>query len=245
MAFPTNVPPGTWVSGLWFTQPPARAAAAQAASRARALQLVQLVTADADTHDIEAVLRQDASLSYQLLRVVNSVAMGGQREITSFAQAILLLGRQQLRRWLHLMLFAARDDDPRSAMLGAQVTLRARSMELLAEACGEDRARQDLAFITGMFSLLGTLFGQPLEQVLQPLPLPSGVREALLHHQGQLGHWLLTVCASEAPMDPQIDPQIGSLTDHLGTLPLTAAAFNTLRCQAALWAWQMTRGAKA
>ena len=233
--FPAQVAADQWVGGAWYQQPPAKPAAAQAASRARALQLVQLVSADADTHEIEAVLRQDATLSYHLLRVVNSVALGGRREITSFAQAILLLGRQQLRRWLHLMLFAARDDDPRSAMLGAHVTLRARSMELLAEVCGLDRAAQELAFMAGMFSLLGTLFGQPLPQVLVMLTLPDELRTALQQRDGVLGQQLNTVAASEAPGSS------ATLAARLAEWDLPAATFNHLRLQAALWALQMTR----
>ncbi len=233
--FPAVVAAGSWVSGAWYQQAPAKPAAAQAASRARALQLVQLVSADADTHEIEAVLRQDAALSYQLLRVVNSVALGGRREITSFAQAILLLGRQQLRRWLHLMLFAARDDDPRSAMLGAHVTLRARSMELLAEACGLDRATQELAFMAGMFSLLGTLFGQPLPHVLDTLTLPDDLRRALLQREGALGQQLGAVEAAEVPGDA------AALASHLVMLGLPVSDFNHLRLQAASWALQMTQ----
>lgn len=243
LAAPVDFPPSLaavqWVSGAWYQQPPAKAAAAQAASRARALQLAQLVSADADTPEIEAVLRQDATLSYHLLRVVNSVALGGRREITSFAQAILLLGRQQLRRWLHLMLFAARDDDPRSGMLGAHVCLRARSMELLAEACGLDRAAQELAFMAGMFSMLGTLFGQPLAQVLATLTLPEALRTALLLREGVLGSQLNAVEASEAPGDSN------ALAAQLAAWDLPAATFNQLRLQAAAWARQMTQAPAA
>lgn len=242
LVFPAQPPSGCWISGDWYQQAPAKAAAAQAASRVRALQLLQLVSADADTHDIEAVLRQDATLSYHLLRVVNSVAMGLQREITSFAQAILLLGRQQLRRWLQLLLFAARDDDPRSAMLSAHVTLRARSMELLAEACGLDRATQELAFMVGMFSMLGTLFGQPLPQVLASLSLPDALRRALLDGEGTLGQLLGTVTAAEGMWgaEPLGAPHADALVMQLDALGTAAASFNRLRLQAALWTVQMS-----
>jgi hypothetical protein len=107
--------PGTnWVEGDWPLQAPACSSSAQAASRATALQLVQLVANEAHTHEIEEVLRREQTLSYQLLKLVNSLAMGAGHKVTSFSQAILILGRQQLRRWLNLMLFAARSDDVRS-----------------------------------------------------------------------------------------------------------------------------------
>src|SRR5450830_278812 len=175
------LPAGTeWVDGNWCMAPPSTATGAQAASNVTALQMVQLVARDADTHEIEALLRRDPTLSYNLLRLVNSLGVGGGRRITSFSQALLLLGRQQLRRWLNLMLFAARQGDVRSAMLLARVAMRARALELLAKAAGLDKTTQEQAFMTGMFSLLGVLFGMPLAEVLAPLALGEAVMAALL-----------------------------------------------------------------
>lgn len=169
-----------WTSGTWYLQPPARPNAAHAASRQRALRMLQLVHAEADLHDLEAAFREDATLAYQLLRLVNSAAFGARREITSYGQAILMMGRQPLKRWLNLLVFAARDDDARSAMLQADVALRARGMEALAQAAGLDRVGQDQAFIAGMLSRLDVLFGQPLPELLRPLAIGDDLRDALL-----------------------------------------------------------------
>src|SRR5450830_362431 len=142
-ALPKELPPSVhWIEGDWFLAQPPKPVGTQAASRALALQLVQLVSADADTHEIEALLRQDPTLSYHLLRLVNSLGMGTGRRVTSFSQAILILGRSQLRRWLNLMLFAARADDPRAPMLLARVAVRAQTMELLAKAGGLNKSTQ-------------------------------------------------------------------------------------------------------
>jgi hypothetical protein len=186
-----------WIAGDWWCAAPAKPTASQSASRALALQLVQLVTADADTHEIEAVLRRDPTLSYQLLRVVNSLGMGVSRQITSFSQAILIMGRAQLRRWLNLMLFSSRQGDERSAMLLARVAVRARCMELLAKASGMDKGSQEAAFMTGMFSLLGILFGMSLAEVLKPLKISDAIRSAVLEKNGELGALLDTVEEAE------------------------------------------------
>ena len=93
-----SLPPGKeWAGGDWYLQPPGKPSSAQAASRTHAMRLVQLVAAEAETHEIEEVFRHDATLSYQLLRLVNSAGMSTGRVVTSFAQAILILGRQQPR----------------------------------------------------------------------------------------------------------------------------------------------------
>jgi len=169
-----------WVAGRWYQQAPKRANAAHAASRQRALHLLQLVHAEADVHMLEAAFREDVALAYQLLRLVNSAAFGARREITSYSQAILLMGRQPLKRWLNLLVFAARDDDPRSAMLQAHVALRARGMEALAQITGQDRVTQDQAFIAGMLSALDVLFGEPLADLLRPLAIGDALRDTIL-----------------------------------------------------------------
>ena len=231
-----DLPPAVaWVEGNWFLAPPAKAVGNQAASRALALQLVQLVSADADTHEIEALLRQDPTLSYHLLRLVNSLGMGTGRRVTSFSQAILILGRSQLRRWLNLMLFSSRQGDQRSAMLLARVAVRARSMELLSKACGDDKTHQEQAFMVGMFSLLGVLFGMPLDEVLKPLTVGDAALEALLARGGELGALLSLVESAENDDHP-------ALVEGLGALQIDHAHFNHIVADAYLWMQSVTSG---
>jgi len=224
-----------WIDGDWPLVPPAKPVGAQAASRALALQLVQLVAADADTHAIEALLRRDPALSYHLLKLVNSLGIHAGRRITSFAQAILLLGRQQLRRWLNLMLFSAGDGDVRSAMLLARVAARARALELLAREAGMDRHGQEQAFMTGMFSLLGALFGMPLADVLAPLTLTDAVKAALLERRGELGALL-------ALLDTANGDDFAALAVQLRDLQIAPAAFNGAIAEAGLWMLDVTSG---
>ncbi|MRW88024.1 HDOD domain-containing protein [Pseudoduganella sp. FT26W] len=233
---PKELPPGVnWVDGDWFLAQPAKAVGTQAASRALALQLVQLVSADADTHEIEALLRQDPTLSYHLLRLVNSLGMGTGRRVTSFSQAILILGRSQLRRWLNLMLFSSREGDQRSAMLLSRVALRARAMELLSKACGEDKPHQEQAFMVGMFSLLGVLFGMPLEEVLQPLTISESVQQALLAHEGDMGRLLCVVESAE-------QEDHAALQACLAVLQLDMATYNRIMVDACVWMQGVSAG---
>ncbi len=222
-----------WIEGDWPLQAPPRSNAAQAASRTMALQLVQLVSNDADTHEIEAILRRDPTLSYHLLKLVNSLGMGTGRKVTSFSQAILILGRQQLRRWLNLMLFAARSDDVRSPMLLARVSVRARTMELLARETGHAKQVQEQAFMVGMFSLLGVLFGMPLGELLAPLNLGDAALQALLSKSGELGELLAMVEAAE-------HGDMVAVARGLEALQLPALDFSRLVAEANLWMLNVT-----
>ncbi|MFZ4539722.1 EAL and HDOD domain-containing protein, partial [Propionivibrio sp.] len=225
---PVLPPSAHWLSGNWYLAPPARTSGNQAASRALSLKLLQRVAADADTCEIEAIFRQDPVLAYHLLRLVNSLGVGVGRHISSFSQAILILGRQQLKRWLNLMLFAACRDDYRSNMLQARVAIRAHSMELLAKAGGLDRSEQEHAFMAGMFSLLGVLFGKPLTEILKPLKLNDSLTDAVLAYKGKLGHLLQAVeCAERADE--------AGLISLLDSLNLSSADFNSLNIEAHQW----------
>lgn len=221
-------PEARWIDGDWCLCAPAKVLASQAASRTLALQLVQLVAADADTHEVEALLRLDPTMSYQLLRLVNSLGMGAVRRITSFGQALLILGRQQLRRWLNLMLFAAQKGDIRSPMLLARVAVRARALELLARTRGLDKLTQEQAFMTGMFSLLGILFGIPLATLLAPLSISEAVQGALLRHDGELGALLEIVELAERGEPDALAPR-------LAALQLAPADFNGAMLEAHRW----------
>ncbi len=231
-------PSAQWIDGDWCMAPPPKASGAQAASRGHALQMVQLVAADADTHEIEALLRRDPTLSYNLLRLVNSLGAGVGRRITSFSQALLILGRQQLRRWLNLMLFAARQNDVRSAMLLARVAMRARALELLAKSGGLDKNTQEQGFMVGMFSLLGVLFGMELTEVLAPLALGEAVHAALLHREGDLGA-LLTLFETAERGD------LDGVAAQLDALQIPRQQFNLAMVDAATWMQGAVRESQA
>lgn len=228
-AQPASPPDIQWYSGNWYLSPPARLTAAQTASQALALKLVGLVAADADTHDLEAVFRQDPVLAYNLLRFVNSIGAGAGRHISSFSEAILILGRQQLKRWINLLLFASNRGDNRAHMLLASVAVRARSMELLARQTGHGSAMQEQAFMAGMFSQIGTLLGQPLAKAIEPLRLHETINAALLAQQGELGHLLKIVAHAERSAESSV------LAASLEEIKLTLPQFAQIRAEAFLW----------
>ena len=102
-------------------------------TRSLLLRLLALVTHDAATSDIEALIKRDPNLAYQLLKLVNSVAFAPSRKITHFAQAIAMLGRRQLQRWLQLLLYARPAGSQAASPLLPRAALRASLMEAVAQ----------------------------------------------------------------------------------------------------------------
>ena len=176
-----------WFGGAYLERCCAARGLNEAPTRRRLLGLLALLARDADSRELENVLKQDSLLAFHLLKLVNSAAFAVNTQITSFAQAIALLGRRQLQRWLQLLLYARTDADGPLNPLLPQAALRAARLEVLCKMDGGERDEQDLAFMTGAFSLLDHLLDMPMAEVLVDLCLPAHVEAALLRREGVLG----------------------------------------------------------
>jgi EAL and modified HD-GYP domain-containing signal transduction protein len=173
--------------------------AAEAPNRSLLLELLSQVVNDADSRAIETTVKRDPQLSYHLLKLVNSVAFSPRAKIASFGQAIALLGRRQLQRWLQLLLYASTQQEGMSNLFLPQAAMRAGLAEALCARSGGNRETQDRAFMAGMFSLLDRVFGMSLADIVRPLNLADDVTQALTEGSGPLGVLLRAVAAGEAP----------------------------------------------
>lgn len=205
-------------------------------TRGLLLKLLSLVTADADTAEIEAVIKRDPNLSYQLLKLVNSVAFAHSGKITNFTQAIALLGRRQLQRWLQLLLYARAQGSETASPLLPRAALRASLMEALAKRLRLTREQEDRAFMVGMFSLLESLFGLPLTEIVAPLNLAEEIVQALVGGTGALGGLLAVVTASEGGPST-------ALAQALAAAGIDNAGWAAALIEAACWTVQVSKEA--
>lgn len=140
--------------------------------------LSEVYSREFDLRKIEGLFKQDMPLCYRLLRYVNSAVFGWRSRINSIHQAIVLLGEEDVRRWLTLAALPALASDKPEELVETAV-LRARFCELLAPCAGLSHRASDL-FLLGMFSLLDAMVGRPLEELLEELWLADDVRGALV-----------------------------------------------------------------
>ena len=182
----------SWFAGE-FASNPDRDSPADGTTRKRLLALLGLLARDADTCELEVLLKQDPSLSYHLLKLVNSATFALSSPVHSFSQAITVLGRRQLQRWLQLLLYARQQDDGLPNPLLPLAAVRAAQMEALVRAQGGSRDQQDMAFVAGVFSLLDVLLGMTMTEIVAALSLDLDVVMALLDRAGPLGALLQLV----------------------------------------------------
>jgi EAL and modified HD-GYP domain-containing signal transduction protein len=223
----------SWFAGNYPLHPVPGHPPRNATRHALLLQLLTLITHDADSHEIEGLIKEDAQLSYQLLRLVNSVAFSLNHKITSFSKAITLLGMRQLQRWLQLLLYARSEGGERSPLL-PRAALRAALMEALC--LDKAKGSHEQAFMVGMFSLLDLMMGTSLKEILVPLNLPDDVASALLEHSGPLGQLLRVIEVAELG-----DP--AALSEILAEAGIDNITWATAVIRAYRWAIQVSREA--
>lgn len=186
-----------YFQGYFFARPLVLQGRTVDPSRALLLQLVQQVMGGAEIRDIEQSFKRSPELSYKLMRLVNSAAMGVGNRIESLSHALIMLGERQLSRWLQVLLFAHPSAGHYSSPLLNLAATRGKLMELLAEELACDDAFTDRAFMTGILSLLDALLGAPMEQLLEQIHLSAEVGDALLNRAGRLGSMLSVAEALE------------------------------------------------
>ncbi len=185
--------------GYWFAKPDLIKTRLITPAQANVIHLINLVRSQASTDEIEDVLKKDAMLGFNLMRLINSSGFGLSREITSFRQAVMLLGLKKLFRWAALLLTASRAGGA-PPVVGSTAVVRGRLMELLAaESMTPEEC--DSAFVAGVFSLLDVMLGVPMDKALELLSLPQPVVDALLHGTGPYAPLLQLARACESGDD--------------------------------------------
>jgi EAL and modified HD-GYP domain-containing signal transduction protein len=159
------------------------------------VELIRQVDREDPIEKLEGTLKRDPPLAFKLLRYINSPAFGLRVEISSFRHAIMMLGYQRLKRWLALLLATASKDMNLKPVMFAAVR-RGLLMEELVRGSGDEEMRNE-AFICGVFSLLDRMFQQPFAQLLDSIPVPEKVRQALADNAGPYQPYLELVLAVE------------------------------------------------
>jgi c-di-GMP-related signal transduction protein len=226
--------------GYYFARPTVIAGKKLRHSEVALLRLLSLILEDADSDALESVLKQEPGLTVSLLRLTNSVATGTKARVTSLGEAIKVLGRRQLQRWLQLLLYAAPAAGPFPTALLQLAATRGRLMELLAAQMRTgSKEFEDRAFMTGIMSLVPAAMNVPLAEIVQSIRLAAEVRAALETGRGELG----TLLKLTEALEGRADAEYAALT---AALPgLDGAAVNACLTQALAWSNEIGEGAAA
>lgn len=151
--------------------------------------LVAITKDEPEVGEIEQIISMDATLTYSLLRIVNSAYFALRNRATNVHQAVTILGLGQLRQWIYLMGCSNEKgevDESQEEMLKLSFTRASFASELMRYAKDMPINRND-AYLMGMFSTLQFLIAAPLEEILAEVAISDHIKKALIGHEGRCG----------------------------------------------------------
>jgi EAL and modified HD-GYP domain-containing signal transduction protein len=223
-----------YFQGYFFARPAVLSSRKLNSSELGLIRLMGLVLDDGDTGLIEDAFKREPALAINLLKLCNSAALGLRGQSPTLRQAIAVLGRRQLQRWLQLALYASGAGGQGSGYLLTLAATRGRLMENLATKMGKGAGLADHAYITGVLSLLPALFGVAIEPIIAPLNIGEEVRAALVDKRGLLGDLLLLAEAADSG-------DMVAYAKRAGQLPgISNSVANSCLTEALAWANSLT-----
>ena len=187
----------TYFQGYFFSKPEIVVGQDIPGYKLNYLRVVQAVNRpEINLAELENIIKLEASLTYKLLRYLNSAFFGFRTEIKSIHHALALLGEEELKKWASLIAMAAMGAD-KPPELVVSVIIRAVFCESLAPRIGMMNRSNDL-FLLGMMSLIDAILDRPLPKILEEMPISNEIKEALLGGQNRFRDVYETVVAYEA-----------------------------------------------
>lgn len=218
--------------GYFFAKPEVMMVKRNDPGKLALLQLLTVIMGDNEVEAIEKEFKHQPGLSYNLMRMVNSVANGLPQKINSIKHAIMVLGRKPLQKWIQLLLYTSNQSgDSMANALLQTAAARGKLMELIATVeRPHDKNHHERAFMVGILSLLDVLLGIDMQQIVDKLAISEDMSQALISRDGRLGQELKLVEASE---NSEVE-STQSILNELGFLSLSELA--NIEIQAIGWA---------
>lgn len=190
-------------------------------SRIVVIELLNKLRADADAKELGNIAKRDPGIAFHLLSLANSPAAGLTQPVQSLEQAIMVLGRSLLYRWLVVSMFRVGQARERDETLLEIALARARFLELIGQS-SLPQNRCDELFLVGLISLFDLLFSMPLQRILQKISVSEDVRRVLLNSEGPYGRFLMLAIAVEKGQAEQALKLASSLGIDAETLGKTS-----------------------
>lgn len=187
-----------YFQGPFFTIPEVRDDGLLASSSVSKLQLLRELNNEAcEMAELSTIIASDVSLSYRILRYINSASFGFKTKIKSIQQAVSLLGLKELKHWATLVVMTDLDTTPKGEELAFMALQRGRFLSSLAGAIKGFKHSTNTMFMLGLFSKLDALLSYPMDKALQDIPLDQDIKDGLCGTLNEFRDWLLMLDAVE------------------------------------------------
>ena len=179
----------TYFQGYFFSKPEILSSKEIIPSKITLLQIVgEANKKDCNFDKLEKLINRDVSISYKLLRYINSAFFKRACEISTIKHAIVLLGEDEIKRFISLVTTAELASDKPDELVRTSI-IRARFCELLGLNSSNGTDVSEL-FLMGLFSLIDAMLDNTMESIMKNLPLSKNIKQALIEANGGLVDYL-------------------------------------------------------
>ncbi|MBB2483466.1 HDOD domain-containing protein [Bacillus sp. APMAM] len=198
----------SYFQGYFFSKPVIVSTQDVPASFSSYFQIINYLSAtDPSIDQIAKLIEQDLSLSYKLLKLINSPAYRPKHKIHSIRQAIVLLGLIEIKRWIYVL--AIRENTGYRKHMPEELLrlclTRAKMCEMIALKLANQLPAPSY-FLVGMLSLMDAILSIPMENILKKLSLGDELYAALNGKENHMRNVLnLTVAIEKAHWDKADD----------------------------------------
>ena len=181
-----------YFQGFFFSKPEVLAGKEISTPQMQLLEIMAEVNKeDFEFNRLEKMIVRDASISYKLMRLINSAYFKRAKEISSIRQAIVMIGEAGIRRFLSLISMAGLAGNKPDELIRVSL-VRAKFCELLGNHPGRSSETSEL-FTLGLFSLIDAIMDDSMENLMSQIPLSSNIKEVLISRTGDLSGYLSLV----------------------------------------------------
>jgi EAL and modified HD-GYP domain-containing signal transduction protein len=225
-----------YFQGYFFSKPeivPGRKLSASQSTKIKLLK--ELNESEAELARLVEIIQTDLSISYRLLKYINSARFSLRGKIESIQRAVNMLGRQNLRQWLQVVILSDVNSTDKGQELVRISVLRGRFLQLLA-ASGTAPFSPDSMFVMGFFSVLDAILDQQMEQVLDEISLDPDIKAALVDPQSEHSVWI-------GLLNELDRGSWAGLEDKAGQMGIPMELVDNAAIEAAIWTDEVMGGA--
>jgi len=178
-----------YFQGYFFSKPEVIPGRKLSAGQTAKIRLLKELSTDTELERLSEIIQTDLSISYRLLQYINSARFGLRGKIESIHRAVTMLGRQNLRQWLQVIILSDINATDKAQELVRISVRRGHFLQLLAMRTATPFG-PDSMFLLGFFSVLDAILDQFMDKVLDEISLDPDIKATLVNPKDPNAAWL-------------------------------------------------------
>ncbi len=178
----------------------------------RLLKLIN--SSEFDLDEIQTIIVNDISLSYDVLKLVNSVAFGFRQRIRTIQHALVALGMAGVRKWVSLVVLSGINREQPIELIKSSL-IRANFLQNIGVDAKKDAETTESMFMLGLFSMMNVILDRSFPVLFHEIRVPAAVEACLAGETGELyDYYALMLAYERGNWDA-----VSELTFTLGLVP--------------------------